>query len=789
MKTEFLFHRVIVVADGPNVFSEQLEKRQILFTTMETIPGYADPPDLIVAVNKGLRAAESLKGRFPCAQVVRCQGGHKNFAPRIKIIYGDDDHDVHWFSSWDQFVGLISCIQPRQTRIFTHDGGPYYLRSVQTPPCPDTRTELNQVFTTMLRVSEAYLSWYLQWLKDVGEMFFDCSFRVSKNRRAVRRLTLENDGRFVHRGLLIFQEEVSVSFFGFDKKEYFATVISVSDEEIVVSFTTPLTRSEAQGLMSFTRNVDEDIPRIQRDLCWKALSRDSADPCPLSVMAGDTVNHDDDDEHWLADLELSGENARRIRQDESQAVALATVTDRRWVSLIHGPAGTGKTFLTSLAIRQFHSQARVILLVSHSNQGLDNLLAFVAQSVGNPGAIYRLGNNARNISKSAEQFHRTARYGGSMSGQRLSTEEASDITTTLMYGKNVILACTMTSFLIDHTMDILRQKGFRADVVIIDEASRGLFFEVLPVIETASGRIIFVGDPDQLGNIGISPDAKQYLNEGGFSREDIDRFTDGWFTTVIREGLLPVDLLRINRRSLPAISELVSRLFYGGRLISGRFDPENPGRFEFLDTSAAQDAHDEQVGTSWINRREANLVVRQIVKLLAQGVKPEDIGVITPYRGQIALIRQKLRGELVFHPALKSVRLGLPGGMSIDFSNQPTDGVQSPVTEDSKMTPILQALGRRIDTLLQSLVNTVDAFQGSQRKVIILSMVRSNDEGAIGFNSNVSRLRVAFSRAEDRLIVIGSSRTFLSSDVPEVRSIFRQSVEYARQLESYREIE
>lgn len=783
MKTEFLFHKVVVIADGPNVFSEKLQERGIIFSLQETIPDYVDSPDLIVAVNKGLRTAESFKGRFPDAQVIRCQGGHKNFAPRIEIIHGVDDHDVYWFSSWDTYVELISRVQPRQERVLTHDGGPFYLRSMETPPCPDTRGHLKTLSDTMLRMSEAYLTWYLQWLEEVGKMFFDCSFRVSKNRKAVRRLILENDGKFAHRGLPIFQEETTVSFFSFDTKEHLATVISVSDEEIVVSFTTPLTRSEAQGLVSFARNVDVDIPRAQHELCWKVLSRQSERPSPLSVITGEITNHDGDDERRLPDFELGSEDTRRISQDESQATALATVTDRRWVSLIQGPAGTGKTFLTSLVVQQFYRQARVTLLVSHSNPGLDNLLDFVAKCVG-PEAIFRLGNNPKNISKSACQFHRTARYGG---GQSASAEEASDIT-RLLQDRNIVIACTMTSFLIDRTMAILRQRGFSADVVIVDEASRGFLFEVLPVIEVASGRVIFVGDPDQLGNIGISPDARQYLVERGFEKEDIRRFSDGWFTTVIKEGLLPVDLLRINRRSLPVICEIVSLLFYGSRLISGRFDPENPGRFEFHDTSTAEDTHDEQVGTSWINRREANLVVKRVVQLLAQGVRPEDIGVITPYRGQIALIRQKLRGELVFHPALKSVRLGLPGGDEIHFPNQPAGGFQPAVAEDDKLAIIKQALGRKIDELLLAMVNTVDAFQGSQRKVIILSMVRSNDEGAIGFNSNVSRLRVAFSRAEDRLIVVGSSRTFLSCDVPEVPSIFQQSMDYARQLESYRVI-
>ncbi|MFH1236323.1 MAG: AAA domain-containing protein [Parcubacteria group bacterium] len=473
MKTEFLFHRVVVIADGPNVFSEHLGKRQIPFTTMETIPGYADSPDLIVVINKGLHTAESLKGRFPNAQVVRCQGGNKNFAPRIEIIYGVDDHDVLWFSSWDDYIRLIGQQLPRQQRVLVPDRGTLYKRAMAVQGCPDTREDLRTLSDTMLRMSEVYLTWYLQWLEEVDKMFFACKFRVSRNRRAVRRLTLRNDEKFIHRGTPIFQEETSVSFFGFDAKERLAMVISVGDEEIVVSFATPLTRSEAQGLMSFKRNVDQDIPMAQRELCWKVLSRQSEKPSPLGVITGEIINHDDDDERWLADFDLSGENARRIGQDESQATALATVTDRRWISLIHGPAGTGKTFLTSLAIQQLHRQARVILLVSHSNQGLDNLLDFVAKCV-RPEVIFRLGNNPRNVSKSAGKFHRTEKYGGFP--QSASAEEADSIARLLLQNGNIVLACTMTSFLIDHTMAILRQQGFRADVVIVDEASRGFLF-------------------------------------------------------------------------------------------------------------------------------------------------------------------------------------------------------------------------------------------------------------------------------------------------------------------------
>ncbi len=63
-----------------------------------------------------------------------------------------------------------------------------------------------------------------------------------------------------------------------------------------------------------------------------------------------------------------------------------------------------------------------------------------------------------------------------------------------------------------------------------------------------------------------------------------------------------------------------------------------------------------------------------------------------------------------------------------------------------------------------AIVNTVDAFQGSERKIIILSMVRSNPEGDIGFNNDERRINVSFSRAQNVLIVILNSDTFLKSE-------------------------
>ncbi|MGL5095063.1 MAG: ATP-binding protein, partial [Planctomycetia bacterium] len=117
------------------------------------------------------------------------------------------------------------------------------------------------------------------------------------------------------------------------------------------------------------------------------------------------------------------------------------------------------------------------------------------------------------------------------------------------------------------------------------------------------------------------------------------------------------------------------------------------------------DEEAEPEGESRMNRGEAELVRRRVLDLLAVGVPPADVAVITPYAGQVRFLRELL----------------------------------------------VDAKGVEIDT--------VDGFQGREKEVVVLSLVRSNAAGTIGFLSEVRRTNVAWTRAKRKLIVIGDTAT------------------------------
>jgi superfamily I DNA and/or RNA helicase len=130
---------------------------------------------------------------------------------------------------------------------------------------------------------------------------------------------------------------------------------------------------------------------------------------------------------------------------------------------------------------------------------------------------------------------------------------------------------------------------------------------------------------------------------------------------------------------------------------------ENP--LEFIDTAGAgYDEEREPNGESRLNPREAALAARKVRALLEAGVCPEDVAVIAPYAAQVRRLREEL----------------------------PVAGLE---------------------------IDSVDGFQGREKEAVVLSLVRSNPEGEVGFLADVRRLNVALTRARRKLLVIGDSAT------------------------------
>jgi superfamily I DNA and/or RNA helicase len=134
-------------------------------------------------------------------------------------------------------------------------------------------------------------------------------------------------------------------------------------------------------------------------------------------------------------------------------------------------------------------------------------------------------------------------------------------------------------------------------------------------------------------------------------------------------------------------------------------NPLTANPVQFIDTAGGgYDEEREPDGESRLNSKEAALAARKVQSLLDSGIQPADIAVIAPYAAQVRLLREKLK---------------VPG-LEID---------------------------------------SVDGFQGREKEVVVLSLVRSNQEGDIGFLADVRRTNVALTRARRKLLVIGDSAT------------------------------
>ena len=219
-------------------------------------------------------------------------------------------------------------------------------------------------------------------------------------------------------------------------------------------------------------------------------------------------------------------------------------------------------------------------------------------------------------------------------------------------------------------------------------------------------------------------------------------FDQSSFKEMIESGRFDWVLLSTNYRSHWAIAGLVSRLFYGGRLGAFRVrEPLEEDTLKLIDTRGIDHRQEHSAGNESLeNNLEAECVVQELDRLIRkEKFRAKDIGIITPYKSQVDLIRQKVTAHF----------------------------------------------GRDVCDLLE--VATVDSFQGSEKPAILVSFVRSNParQGGtheVGFLDKLERLDVALSRAQDRLILIGDFDTLQNADDPRTSDIFREIQAYHKDL-------
>ena len=445
---------------------------------------------------------------------------------------------------------------------------------------------------------------------------------------------------------------------------------------------------------------------------------------------------------WQHDRPVSSFIPLQSILNDAQRSALKLTESASIVGLIHGPPGTGKTTTLVESICQTLMKERQVLVCAPSNAAIDLL----ADKLSNRGVrVLRLGHPARvteqTLSKTLDaqiaahpqyselrkmrkkmeelraQAYKYKRHFGfsEREERRMMVQESkslkADADLLEFYIVNELLqqadaiCCTLTGA--SHAL--LKGKRFRS--VFIDEAAQSLEPACwIPILKAE--RVILAGDHCQLPPTVKSREAAiQGLSHTLFER-CIEKFPE--------QSVMLTIQYRMNRE----IMDFSSKWFYHNGLIadpsvSGTLLRPNQHPIDFIDTAGCgfTDSQDPET-LSRFNEEEAALVIHVTEQLIEEiGVdhwmeEGLTMGLITPYSAQVDRLRKLAESSLVMEPLHKLIT-----------------------------------------------INTVDAFQGQERDVIVICFVRSNDQAEVGFLSDIRRTNVAMTRARKKLIMIGDSAT------------------------------
>lgn len=416
----------------------------------------------------------------------------------------------------------------------------------------------------------------------------------------------------------------------------------------------------------------------------------------------------------------------------SQEEAVNKVLWAKDVAVVHGPPGTGKTTTLVEAIYETLHRENQVLVCAQSNMAVD----WISEKLVDRGIhVLRIGNPTRvndkmlsftyerrfeahpdypqlwSIRKAIRELYQQRRKGRSDNlHQKINalkdraTELEIRINTTL-FNEARVVACTLAGSA--HRV----MTGMKFATLFIDEAAQALEPACWIAIRRAD-RVILAGDHCQL-----PPTVKcQEAVRGGLAHTLMQ--------TIVKRKPEAVSLLKVQYRMNEEIMRFSSDWFYGGNLQAspevkyrGILDYDTP--MVWVNTEGL-DCNEEFVGESFgrINKAEARLTLEQLQTYITRIGKHRileeriDFGVISPYKAQVQYLRQLIRRDAFFKPFHHLIA-----------------------------------------------VNTVDGFQGQERDVIVISLVRANDEGQIGFLSDLRRMNVAITRARMKLIILGDAST------------------------------
>lgn len=421
--------------------------------------------------------------------------------------------------------------------------------------------------------------------------------------------------------------------------------------------------------------------------------------------------------------------------NSTQETAVNKVLCARDVAIVHGPPGTGKTTTLVEAIYETLHREPQVLVCAQSNTAVD----WISEKLVDRGVnVLRIGNPTRvndkmlsftyerrfenhplypelwSIRKNLRELGSRARRGSydEREGVRNRMSRLRDRATALEIQINAELfdgAHVIASTLVSSNHRLLN--GRRFGTLFIDEAAQALEAACWIAIRKAD-RVVLAGDHCQL-----PPTIKCYeAARGGLERTLMEK--------VVSNKPAVVSLLKVQYRMHEEIMKFPSQWFYNGELEAapevryrGILDWDTP--IHWIDTSE-MDFKEEFVGETFgrINKAEADLLLSElkiyINRISGNRILEEkiDFGIISPYKAQVQYLRNKIKADASLKPY------------------------------------------RSLFT-----VNTVDGFQGQERDVIFISLVRANEEGQIGFLNDLRRMNVAITRARMKLVILGEAET------------------------------
>ena len=429
----------------------------------------------------------------------------------------------------------------------------------------------------------------------------------------------------------------------------------------------------------------------------------------------------------------------------SQEKAADMVLHAKDVAVVHGPPGTGKTTTLVEAIYETLRREVQVLVCAQSNMAVD----WISEKLSERGvSILRMGNPTRvtdrmlqdtyerrferhplydqlwGIRRSIRQLYDSREGNRENRHQKIARlkERAAELEYTInesLFTDARVIACTLTGSA--HPL----LQGRRFGTLFIDEAAQALEASCWIAMQKAD-RVVLAGDHRQLPPTIKSPAA---LSSG------LDKTL---MQTICENKPRCVSMLNVQYRMCDEIMQFPNREFYDGQLhsdpsvkyrgildwdtaiewIESETPLENLDRLDRLDHLESPGELLASDGLSRINPAEAKQALQTLHDYIERIGRDRilherlDIGIISPYKGQVQLLRRMLR-------------------------------------RDSYWKPLRHLIS----------VNTVDGFQGQERDIILISMVRQNEQGQVGFLSDLRRMNVAITRARMKLIIIGHSPT------------------------------